>query len=250
MREGVEEFVVVDGNPWERYDYYVNRKSKIYAVSGKVLYQGIRDGKHYLVINNDAVDYGDSRQVNKAIKKQLDPYLANEFQTDNQVKQYNNRLEIGNKKYSIKNPLAPLYLYRSGWDSEIFTILKVRKSYLWATKNNGLISINYDGREIGTFDDVGKFRMIGGRLVFAATKDNRAGLVINGEEWLKYEMPEGERLGRGISRFNKGNIYTPLDFDGRIVFKAYKDGKYFVVEEKHGQSVKQSGDNVRIVSTR
>ncbi|MCU7814472.1 MAG: hypothetical protein KZQ81_04490 [Candidatus Thiodiazotropha sp. (ex Rostrolucina anterorostrata)] len=131
----------------------------------------------------------------------------------------------------------------------MFTILKVRKNYLWATRNNSSISINYGGREIGIYDSVGMFRMIGGRLVFAATKDNRAGLVINGEEWLKYEMPEGKSLDSNISRYNKSDTYTPLDFDGRIVFKAYKDGKYFVVEEKTVNYVQQSGDIARIEST-
>ncbi|MCU7814471.1 MAG: hypothetical protein KZQ81_04485 [Candidatus Thiodiazotropha sp. (ex Rostrolucina anterorostrata)] len=73
VREGVEEFVVVDGHPWERYDYYVHTKSKIYTVSDKVVYQGIRDGKHYLVINNDAIEYGDKNQVYKARKKTVRP---------------------------------------------------------------------------------------------------------------------------------------------------------------------------------
>lgn len=248
VREGVEEFVVVDGKPWERYDYYVNSENKIYTVSDKVLYQGVRKGKHYFVIDNDAVEYGNPKQVKRAIKKQLDPYLINQYKAGNQVKRYSNLLEIEGKRHSIPSHLFQGFLYISDDRNDMFTILKIGENYLWATQNNNGISIFYGGHEIGTYDSIGKFRNIGGRLVFAARKGKRAGLVIDGEEWLEYEMPEGEDIDREISRFNITDPYTPLDFDGRIVFMAYEDGKYFIVEEKEGKSVKRPENHVRIIS--
>jgi hypothetical protein len=260
-REGDDEFVVVDGKAWGKYEYYGNVKNKLYTTEDKIIYQGVRERKQYLVINNDAVEYGSRTQALRAINKHMDPYLANQYKLGNQVKRSKNMLEIKGEKYPLTGSglLRQNYLQMSDVYSSYdrFTIIKMGESYLWATESNNQIRIHISGMKSRQYDSIGRFRVIGGRLVFAASRGNKAGLVIDGEEWLKYELPkvrksltESEMYNLSDQRgYSTDDPYVPLDFDGRIVFKAFKDGKYFVVEELQDEQVTLPENDVRIISS-
>jgi hypothetical protein len=168
-----------------------------------------------------------------------------------------NLLEIDGKQYILSGTgqlrQNELQLSNNYYDYTLFTLIKLGEKYLWTTEGEYGISVYYDGRKIGLYDSVGRFRVIEERLVLAASQGNKALIMIDGEEQLIHELPEVKSLesdkydlGRG---YNPNNLYVPRDFNGRIVFKAYEDEKYFIVEEIQEEPVMRPDGYIKNILT-
>ncbi len=251
--DGDDYFVVVDGKKWRSYDSIIH--SKIYTKGDKIIYGAISTikrnrvmkPKYYFAINNKAIEYGNINQIQRAIDKHFDPYLDNLYRQDNPAKVFDNMLEIAGKEYRLrKNETLQsnhIILPDSNLpDGEQFYILQVGDDYYWSTNYNNRTTFHLNGNVIGQYDTIGSIKIINGRFVFSAIRDRKAGLVINGHEMIDYELPEFQS-----TLYSGNNLYEPLNFNGRIVFKAYENGAYFIIEEQGIKPATHSDKIIRVV---
>jgi len=247
------EFVVVDGKVGNVFEAVHSLK-----ISGRnILYVGEKNGREYFVLNNDPVEYS-KFGVRAAIRRFGDAYYDELYKNGNPVLIKEGKLIVNNTAYKLYDGLQDGYIHSGDikrlnheFHSPIaFSVIKIGKNFLWINKDDGKSVVTFKGKEIGRYDELGLFRIIGGRVVFSAQKDGIAGIVINGKEYMEYDMPESRWIsGSGVNKVDiVKDPYVPIDIEGRVAFIAYKDGKYFTVEETGDSSVLNDEDiDVRVL---